>query len=296
MDLTFELYKIKTGDLMERVNDHMYSNIMAAFANVYQTAYDISMKNHHPEQIIPSFRKLLKEVAQWNQKGIIIETKKIVNGCPGIDKMILAIIKTDIMTISYPIPCDKYIDEVFRKFNMEKFVHECYIQCAYDFYSSPQIFAHNEGKLPLSNQLAIKNNIFSCIQKTIRNMVDNVDLLLEPWLSMPTSAIYGGKNKTITPKKSEKYKELSQYIIPSREEFRGGDYNSTNKGYISPIKKDYNSPNKGYISPNKRDYNSTNKDNELKQKSDNIVRVKVSKEQNNGYIEEYGGSTEVSNK
>lgn len=130
-------------------------------------------------ETLKNFQRKLEGIPKWNSMIIDDEYNRIIQEtkCDYLDNLlnavfianskILSVINNDKRTIDITVP------------NPKKFLHACYIACAYNFFMEPFLFddSREDYRKKQKNMKEIFDIINKCIVETVENLLPIEDLL-----------------------------------------------------------------------------------------------------------------------
>src|SRR5690625_275763 len=109
MDYSFEIYKIKTGDYLDRINDALSHHIHNGLSRIYDLAVDTANGNEMRVDTLIIFQEFLRDILNWSDEVVSVETKKILGYNRGLENLVKATLKADLATVVYPLSCEKHL-------------------------------------------------------------------------------------------------------------------------------------------------------------------------------------------
>ena len=166
--------------------------IFEGLTQIYQDACIMS-KNKDIEngenRTLEIFQSLLNVIPRWKDTMLKEETNRIIkkiNIDNVFEKLLKAVVKSYIMILTYNqniINVNNDLNEFYDNISMSKFIHNCYIQCAIQFFNYPFYFYHKNADIRVKkNQREIISIIKECIQISIRKILP-LDIILSEFLS-----------------------------------------------------------------------------------------------------------------
>lgn len=146
------------------------------FRTIYEDA-DILNEKRQDASILPIFKVIIKKIPTWSRTLVIGETTRLKNKSNSgeyFDNLIKATFKAylRIMTGSILISLDKKYLDFLEKFDVNDYVHNCYIHCGRVFYMSPHLFYKRYRPIDIKqHQLEAIKEIEKCIEKAFISML-----------------------------------------------------------------------------------------------------------------------------
>lgn len=166
-----EAKKIYTNQLCKLLQPQIYKGL--------SSLWNLCKDNEEP---LKNFQKKLEHVPRWNSMIISDEYNRIIEEteCTYIDKLLDAVFIANTKILSALNKNKKVINITVP--SPKKFLHSCYISCAYKLYSDPFLFDDREhGTLSYKKKQKclkeIMDIIYSSISETIENLLPIEDLL-----------------------------------------------------------------------------------------------------------------------
>ena len=136
---------------------------------IYEGIYSINsenMKISNKENNLKNFQMLMEDISNWNSKIIDSEVNRIKNKNKynvDLQNLLESCIKAYINLFTYYDP-NKYKNKI----TIDKFIHNCYIECSKEFYFNPYLFYYECDYYQIKkNQL----ESISIINKSIKNVL-----------------------------------------------------------------------------------------------------------------------------
>jgi len=153
------------NELLTILNNSIAFYIFEGFIFYYSKCKD----NSNNKNILKNFQISLEQISSWNQNTINEEVNRILSKSKyNVDLNILLH-----SCIKAYINCfiSNYNSNISINFN--DFIHNCYIECARNFYLNPLLFYHNLSDPEIKkNQLEILSIIYDSIKNVIRYKID----------------------------------------------------------------------------------------------------------------------------
>lgn len=165
-----EAKKIYTSQLCKLLQPQIYKGLLAIWSLCKDS--DEPLKN---------FQRKLEIIPRWNSMIIDDEYRRIVEDtkCDYIDKLLDATFIANAKILSVLNRSSNNLDISVP--GPKKFLHSCYISCAYNFFSNPYVFDDRERghdyRKQQKNMKEIVNTISLSISDTIENLLPIEDLL-----------------------------------------------------------------------------------------------------------------------
>ena len=180
--LFLEIKNEYTEHLVDTLTPYVYEGLNS----IYKEAAKIAETSNCSEKTLLIFQKLLQSVNGWNQIKIEDETnriKQLSNTSDYLDKLVKAVIKSNIILLSYSNSVSNIIAQTFyNNLTTSTFVHRCYTECAKDAHNNPYLFYHDILPMDLKrNQIIVQQNIQSGITRAIRKILP-ISMILEEYL------------------------------------------------------------------------------------------------------------------
>ena len=226
--------------IVERRNEYTIQlvNILSpllyeGFDSIYKDT--IALKsNNQTNKILKTFQQFIKKIPSWNENIITMETNRILSQsrCEWLLDLIKAVIKSNIILLSSNnVHEDFKVDSSYLDINLSNFIHNCYIECARQFYNMPYLFSRNFKPIDRKkNQKECLSIIDLCIREAIRKNLP-VHNILKQYLGMEVPQTED--NQISENDNSEEYKsgiknKLSAFINPNVvDNFRDSDDSSS---------------------------------------------------------------------
>ena len=143
----------------------IYDGLMS----IYDKAKNISDN----KRILKIFQGFLKDIPKWNSQIIINETNRILINSECSDwllNLVKATLKINLIIMSFPLnDIDKNDYDII---NLNKFIHNIYIESARKIWNNPYLFYHNYPSIEIKrNQRDIIALINNAIKTVIRKLL-----------------------------------------------------------------------------------------------------------------------------
>ena len=152
------------------LNNSISFYIFEGFIFYYNKCKDKS----NNKNILKNFQVSLEQITFWNQNVINEEVNRIISKSKynvDLNNLLQSCIK------SY-INCFISNYNSIITINLNDFIHNCYIECARNFYLNPLLFYHNLNDTEIKkNQLEILTIINESIKNVIRYKIDYNDII-----------------------------------------------------------------------------------------------------------------------
>lgn len=177
--------EIKT-EYTEHLVDTLTPYIYEGLNSIYHEADKIATQTNAKDKTLLCFQKLLESVNTWNQLRIEEETnriKQMSNTADYLDKLVKAVIKSNIILLSYSNSISNLIGQTFyNTLTTQTFIHRCYTECAKDAHNNPYLFYADVNPMDIKrNQIIVKQNIREGIVRAIRKILP-ISMILEEYL------------------------------------------------------------------------------------------------------------------
>lgn len=155
---------------------------------LYQGIYSLwkTTRSTSKENLLSNFQERLKLVPLWNQGIIDVEYNRITKEIDKdyLDKLIQAVFISNIKILATIRRNNKKIIQVDVP-DPKRFIHECYIQCARDFFCDPYLIDDREDRHKheeMQRNVKRSNKLISeAIAQTIRSLIP-IQKILEKYL------------------------------------------------------------------------------------------------------------------
>ena len=180
--LFLEIKNEYTEHLVDTLTPYVYEGLNSIYRGAVKAAED----SNATDKTLIIFQKLLQSVATWNQIKIDEEAnriKQLSNTADYLDDLVKAVIKSNIILLSYSNTVSNVIGQSFyNNLSTSSFVHRCYTECAKDAHNNPYLFYHDANPLDLKrNQIIIQQNIQSAITRAVRKILP-ISMILKEYL------------------------------------------------------------------------------------------------------------------
>lgn len=218
-----EIKKEYTNFLLDTITPHIYEGISTIYKTSTKQHENILLKTKNSLKASPGILKIfqmqLKEIPNINSHKIEAETNRIKEACKcseWFDNLVKAVVKSNIMLLT--MESERFMNlDYHEDISIPNFIHKCYIECAKNFYTNPNVFWHEYDSTQLKdNQRIIVKTIRKCIKNAIRKMLPIGDILLE----------YNQQNQK---SKDEVYNLIKESVC----EILDKDYGIATRGYKS---------------------------------------------------------------
>ena len=182
------------NEYTEHLTDTLTPYIYEGLSSIYKEAVKAAEESKRPEKTLLIFQRLLQYVSDWSQIKIEEETnriKKDSNTAEYLDKLVKAIIKSNIILLSYSNTVSNNIAQTFyNNLTTPTFIHRCYTECAKDAHNNPYLFYHDINPMDLKrNQIIVQQHIQSGITRAVRKILP-ISMILEEYLNNSVNIIY----------------------------------------------------------------------------------------------------------
>ena len=239
--------------------------IYEGFDSIYLETKKI-IKKGDENKLLKTFQQFISKIPSWNDNMINNETKRIItqSRCEWLTDLLKAVIKSNIILLSNsnPIMDGKFIiNEDYLNIPLNQFIHKCYIECARQIYSTPDLFYHNINPINRKrNQRESLEIIKNAVKEAIRKMLP-VQYILREYLGNEYKPSNNELDRPLSLNDSDNLKnlvskDLKNYVNPNvMQNFKNND-NTKNTtidtsddicddketiNLLSEIKKKYNS-------------------------------------------------------
>jgi len=145
--------------------------LLEGFKSIYDDAKKISKKGEE----LKVFQTCLRRIPSWTDEVVKLETKRILtdSNCGDIlEDLLKAVIKSNIMILTNTPPDKKNKLKINYVIELEKFIHNSYIESAKNIFQNPFLFFHSCTPLELKRNEreaydTIKNSIIDAIRKML---------------------------------------------------------------------------------------------------------------------------------
>lgn len=186
-----------TEHLIDTLTPYIYEGI----TSIYKEAVKLAEQTGREQNTLLIFQKLLQSINGWSQIKIDKETcriKQLSNTSEYLDDLIKAVVKTNIILLTYSYTVSNVIAQTFyNTFQTSTFIHRCYTECGKDFHNYPYLFFHDIDPMDYKrNQIIIEQHIQSGIERAIRKvlpistilkeyLVNSINIINEPDRQLP---------------------------------------------------------------------------------------------------------------
>ena len=123
------------------------------------------------------FQELLRNIPRWNQNMIEYEVDRIIkkSKCDWLHDLVCAVFisNTKILTAVRTVNTNRKIN--LKIPNLNKFIHNCYIECAREFYKNPFLMDRNSEEISVIDKQRNMRESLSivdiCISTAVRKML-----------------------------------------------------------------------------------------------------------------------------
>jgi hypothetical protein len=166
-----------TTQLVNIITPFLYEG----FKSIYEEALKVAKQNEE----LKTFQMFLKKIPYWSEKIINAETKRILTDseCSDImEDLLKAVIKANIMVLTNTTPEKKNKLKINYIIEINKFIHNSYIESAKAIFQNPFLFFHKYNQLELKrNQKEAIEVIKISIIEAIRKMLP-INIILKEYL------------------------------------------------------------------------------------------------------------------
>jgi len=167
--------------LIETKNEYTIhlSNILApliydGFQSIYKKALTISESN----DILKIYQDFLKQIPEWNENTINIETNRIIETTKSkewLTDLISATLKSNLVVLTFnpnSSKKNKIDSNLYKNIKINKFIHKVYIECAREIWNNPYLLYHEYPPIEIKrNQRDCIIIIKDCIKESIRKIL-----------------------------------------------------------------------------------------------------------------------------
>jgi hypothetical protein len=167
--------------LIETKNEYTIhlSNILApliydGFQSIYKKALTISESN----DILKIYQDFLKQIPEWNENTINIETNRITETTKSkewLTELISATLKSNLVVLTFnpnSSKKNKIDSNLYKNIKINKFIHKVYIECAREIWNNPYLLYHEYPPIEIKrNQRDCIIIIKDCIKESIRKIL-----------------------------------------------------------------------------------------------------------------------------
>ena len=150
---------------------HLQPFIYEGFLSIYEEA--VEEDKYNP---LKQFQIFLKQVPNWNQTILDMETTRIKNKCPYLMDMVTAIFVSHVKILASVRLGGKHSNIKIKIPTPEIFIHSVYVAGAECFYYNPELFDDSNNR---NNMERIRGIIGSNIDNTISEMIPIQSILQE---------------------------------------------------------------------------------------------------------------------
>jgi len=199
-----------TYQLVNIITPYLYEG----FKSIYEEAKKISKKGEE----LKVFQTCLRRIPSWTQETLKAETKRIMteSNCADIlDDLLKAVIKSNIMILTNTPPDGKNKLKINFLIELDKFIHNSYIESAKNIFQNPYLFFDKCTPLELKrNERESHETIKNSINDAIRKMLP-INMILKEYLGR--SYIDSIQNENIDKIVSEQDKTRLTHLLKSNE-------------------------------------------------------------------------------
>lgn len=197
-------------DAKQEYTDTLIQTLAPSMYKGIRSMYDQSKRIQNEWSVYRNFQSFLENVPRWNNYLIDREVQEIQKetGCDYLDNLITAVfvshckILTSVKVGNFK-PRLKKVD--LRIPETSRFIHQCYIDSAREFYRNPLLFSDDAARFGASVQIkntqTAKAIIEESIRQTIRRQLPLKNILNE-YMNLQSNGhveITGGARRTIEP-------------------------------------------------------------------------------------------------
>ena len=283
INLMVELKKVYTQNLQTTLTPVIYEGLQSIY---------IEAKNNsqNTNEILKTFQGLLKLIPQWNLNIVEKEKGRVMEKMPPFFvKLLQAVFKTNLIVLSE----NNIPEDLMREVNLNKFIHQVYIECARIFWMDPFVFYHNGTPIELkNNRNIVLDKIHTAIENAIYKLL-NWNLILDKYLGLEH------KNESdieklldIKLQVTNNKQVVEQNITPTQQQ-KGGSNDKLldiiNNVKLSESEKGFNS-NVNYVTPTRNSSkhsskHSFNKSRSSSNKSSETIKKIIHESINNSRIQ-----------
>lgn len=174
------------NEYSEHLSDILTPCIYEGLLSIYNKSVNMA-EQAKSDKVLLIFQKLLLEVNNWNQIRIEEESnriKQVSNTSEYLDDLVRAVIKSNIILLSYSNTISNLIGQTFyNSLATSALIHRCYTECAKDAHNHPFLFSHDMEPLDMKrNQIIIYQNIRAAICRAIRKTLP-LSMILKEYLT-----------------------------------------------------------------------------------------------------------------
>jgi hypothetical protein len=202
-------------------------------------------------EILKNFQDFLKKITEWTEQKKITETNRILScsKCSDwLEILIKAVIKANIVLLSATKRKNALNDKsYYQNLDMNKFIHQVYLECARTFFNNPFLFYHNYSSIDIKrNQRDSIKLIKECIKEAIRKTLP-IKKILENYINEDIQQTTKKDSEIIenTIKQFLEYKknkdEENNYTLNSKFKYDIKNSETNQKTKSSELKKNFKS-------------------------------------------------------
>ena len=185
------------------------------------------------------FQELLRNIPRWNQNMIEDEVDRIIkkSKCDWLHDLVCAVFisNTKILTAVRTVNTNRKIN--LKIPNLNKFIHNCYIECAREFYKNPFLMDRNSENISVidkqRNMRESLSIIDTCISSAVRKMLPFQQIIKKYLTDSYDEEIDIGENRNKYGKKMVKaFKDnlyQSDSDVDEYSEYTDNDYITDNE-------------------------------------------------------------------
>jgi len=151
----------------------------------FKSIYDESKKVSKSGEELKVFQTFLRRIPSWTDEVVKAETKRILtdSNCSEIlEDLLRAVIKSNIMILTNTPPDKKNKLKINFIVELDKFIHNSYIESAKNIFQNPFLFFHKCTPLELKrNEREANETIKTSIMDAIRKMLP-INIILKEYL------------------------------------------------------------------------------------------------------------------
>ena len=145
-------FSYRLENLKKTFVDNITPCIMDGLMSIYEECVAI---NNSKTNINSTFKEVLDQIPGWSSEILNGENSRILMCVKSSDKLLRNILKHDY--ILWDIESNEYPQ-------FDKFIHDCYQECAKEFYNHSNLWINYNYE----NQRSIRNGVNDCIYRTLR--------------------------------------------------------------------------------------------------------------------------------
>jgi hypothetical protein len=178
-EMNLQLLAMCRSEYTNILNGLLADRIIEGLIAQYDTSVNESTR---PQEVIITYQRVLKEVNQWNNHIVQVETERILGESKALLQNLLAAIYISNLKIMASIRISKGVSYVSLTIpSSESFIHRLYIECARILYQNPLIMHLREASATelFNHSEKLTKVVSAAIEKSVRGMLPVKELLEE---------------------------------------------------------------------------------------------------------------------